>query len=837
MKEKQITVLMLSVVAAVVAVGSMYLWGTGSAPNLLQASEWGAPVLCVWLAAAALLVFLRHRHTVRSIQKLSKRIAEVVASGDLATGVPDTIDNTVRPLALQIQSLLVSQRESEAKLAEARELVEQTCRSQATFATKVSHELRTPMSSIIGMLRILLKHEKVEAKKAYIAMATGSAHELLETIDEILDFSEVEAGALVLSATEFTLRETVREALYLVAARIEKRGNVELLYDIAPDVPDVFIGDPLRVKQTLVHLLANAAKFTTRGSITALVYAARTSAEVVEVCFEVRDTGVGIAPEDVSRIFKPFTQADDSITRAFSGTGLGLTIVKQTVEAMGGSIAVQSAIEAGAIFTVTIPLRRPHAHPHCLRCSLPAGARVAFIGAGSSGVQFLAEKCAHYQLRGEVLHAREIDQLDRFMDTVSDYHLVVVTSDAFEAPNLLDRVVMLAVEKRRPLVVVLSPFEIALREQLSALGVPHIMTRPVSIEDIVLEVLGVASDQPRSRWLESDEAALVQTKRLRVLVVDDVRTNRIILSHMLEDAGHTVSCLDNGLDLVQAVERSLAGGPEAERFDVVVTDVQMPLMDGLTAARKIRELEKSYGVAAPLPIFAVSAHALQEDAATLMASGLTGVLSKPIEPKRLAAALSSIVGVAREALPTAAHSPRTKESEEQRVEGVVDLVARLWRQVEAGEQDDAAAGFAEECSAQQMLDIRDIYSRVGESMERVQLVLRAFSGCFREQLSQLVSARSSESPSELRLAAHAMKGLLLDVGAKHSAGLASSIESLCQRGEGQAAGEQVTVLTQQVLTVARLIERILESTGADRDEDEEGEEVVEESRESCVYDA
>jgi CheY-like chemotaxis protein/HPt (histidine-containing phosphotransfer) domain-containing protein len=432
---------------------------------------------------------------------------------------------------------------------------------------------------------------------------------------------------------------------------------------------------------------------------------------------------------------------------------------------------------------------------------------------------------AHYGLVAEVVNSAERTELARISKAASRYQLLVVTSDAIKRSAVFDLVVTCVTEKITPIVVILSPFEIAVRERLVALGVPYIVTRPISVEDILLAVSGVP-EQSSSKWEEDQEAALSHARQLKVLVVDDARTNRIILTNMLEDAGHSVKCLENGLDLFHAIESVLRGKSDAEQFDVVLTDVQMPLMDGITATRKIRELENELGVSAPLPIFAVTAHAMREETDEMKTSGVDGVITKPIEPKHLAEALKGIPArpgtEALASMPTSVQDSLGSKASWETITDLTDLVRRVWRRLEIDESrlsvEELEIG---EWSVETMLDVQDVYTRVGDSTKRVHLILRVFSETFREQLTEIVAARNADDAKELQLAAHAMKGLLLDIGAKQPAAIAAHIESMCKKGEAEESKRFVTPLSEQVLVVARLIERMLQTLNSGPQQDKE----------------
>ena len=546
------------------------------------------------------------------VQKLGSTLhairVESNFNGRVAVGSYDEIGI----LGGQINETLDALQHALVLAEDAQHIAESANRSKSSFIAKVSHELRTPIHSITGMLRILLKEERSSAKRNYIMMARNSAYGLLETINEILDFSKAEANKLILERIEFLPHEVIREAVQTVGPRVEENGSLETIVEVAQGIPDKLYGDPLRLRQVLINLLGNATKFTKEGHIGLSVAVAQHNSGQIVLEMTVFDTGVGIPEDRLERIFEPFSQADNSVSRLFTGTGLGLTIVKQFVEGMGGSVRVDSTLGVGSRFILSIPFDVcPDAKPIIYKPSL-SSLRVAVLDGDSVVAKRLSSSLEEEGYQPEVIRCDDPVQVRTLGLSVDTYGLIMVTSEALKRSRVFDLVVSLRGKGAIPVVSILSPFEISVRERLLALEVPFVMTRPTSL----LDILGVVSGHlslNNDGWEDAEDSSLHSERSLEILVADDAQTNRIILTELLRDAGHHVVCVENGLDMVARVREALEGRSNTPKFDIVLTDVQMPLLDGLSATSQIRDLEKEYGTSTRLPVVAVTAHAMTDE--------------------------------------------------------------------------------------------------------------------------------------------------------------------------------------------------------------------------------
>jgi|GEM_PF-1477329 len=773
------------------------------------------------VVATVLAVYVVHRVIVSTLKASVDQVRKISLTGDTSQRLSTAGQDELGVLAQQINSMLDSLAKTQEELQKARDEAEAANQAKSTFIAKVSHELRTPIHGVVGMLRILLKEETSKTKKSYIAMAKDSAFSLLDTINEILDFSKMETGNLSLEKVEFRLRDVIRDALRTVAPRAEEKGTVELVCDVMPGVPDLLCGDPLRLKQCLINLLGNSIKFTLQGFVKLTVRSGGVEGQDHRIEISVADSGVGIPAERLPRIFDPFTQADDSVARVFTGTGLGLTIVKQLVEQMRGGVEVTSEVGKGTEFTITVLLEEPATSNWQEPTISFSPRRSAIIDGDSFAVKTMHESFGRYGVESVVINSADADSIVKLAATLDDYGFLIVTSDAIKRSRVFNLVIDVATRNIVPLVVVVPPYDIAVRERLTALGVPHVLMRPISLEDILLVVSGQLMIDEDS-WSNDDEASLVASRKLRVLIADDAETNRIILSSMLEEAGHQVTCVENGLDLLASLKDQLESDTTPSKFDIVLTDIQMPLMDGITATKKIRTMEEAAGRSRHIPIVAVTAHAMNDEISRMRGCGVDDVVTKPIQPTELARVLAELAGhltgnsevsvLTKESLTDGTHSDPESPSDE--VATLQDTAYRAWRILR---QETTMSDFElldDEVSFVEIFDIADVFMRSGESVRRTMLILRAFDSSFKGPLAELTQAKSARDIDSVRSAAHALKGLLLDVGAVTSGKLASTVESLCKEGRFDDAAALVTPLVNQVLSIAGLVNKISENAAA-----------------------
>ena len=524
---------------------------------------------------------------------------------------------------------ITDRKRTEAVLNEARMEAEAATRAKADFLANMSHEIRTPMSGVIGMLDLLKSSDLNGQQREDVELAESSAAMLLTVINDILDFSKIEAGKLELEAIEFDLPATVEQATLAQASHAHSKG-IELNCYVPATLPTALRGDPVRLGQVLTNLLNNAVKFTEAGEVNLEVKAGDPPAnDGVSLLFEVRDTGIGIAPETQRTLFSPFTQADQSTTRTFGGTGLGLSISRQLVELMGGEIHLESTLGQGSTFTVAVSFERgvPQA---AQRSGVLEGLHVLVVDDSPTNRRILSEYLRGWEIRCDTASDGEqaLEMLreaatggEPYSVMILDHHMPKMTGIELMRIVRADATLADATLADTPIVMTSSIGDRAATER--DVSPDAFLVKPVSrskLHDILRSLAG-----PPEAWsTESSPARAMDSIRPdlrgRVLLVDDMRPNRVLAARMLEKLGLSVEVAEDGPTAVQLV---------AQRdFDAVLMDCQMPGMDGFDTTRTIRKQEQAIQ-AARVPIIALTASAMKGDRELCLAAGMDDYLTKP----------------------------------------------------------------------------------------------------------------------------------------------------------------------------------------------------------------